>query len=174
MPINVETNLDYLIDPLRLHLGDVDSTTYRYMDEWLRTALFSAVKTMQRWWGNKYTVTVGSTPTSYTVERNAQFEFDFEEPPVILDRDERPLVLMAGIIIKAGSLENSSWNFGSWKDAEISYSNIEGSKAKANSLDKDWNELESLVTPPSKKLGKARKQSLVGYINNRYERTENP
>jgi len=33
------TTIDYLLPELRLHLGDIDPSTYRYASEWLEVAL---------------------------------------------------------------------------------------------------------------------------------------
>ena len=166
MPVDEVTNLDYLIDSLRLHLGDIDSTAYRYTDEWLRTSLVMSIKTLQRWWDYKYLV-----DTNYDVYRNQHWAYLFPEPPIIEHGDEEPVILMASLVIKEGSLENNSWNVGSWKDAEIAYSNIEGNKAKLESLQNDWDALTSILKPPTKRLARTIKGSLPGYKGNLYERT---
>lgn len=159
------TTLTYLVSDLRLQLGDMDSSAYRYLDEWLETALLMSVKTLGRWWNFKYLVN-----TSNEVYRNPNTIFLFGEPPVIEVYDERPIVLMASIIIKEGSLENNSWNSISWRDNEISFSNLEGSRAKQESIFKDWEELKSLISPPTKRLSTPQKSSLPGYLNNTWER----
>lgn len=166
MAIEETTNLDYLIMDLRLHLGDTDDSAYRYTDDWLRTALVMSVKSLMRWWNYKYLL-----DTSYNVYRNENHIYLFAEPPIIEYGDEYPIVLMASIIIKEGSLEVNSWNVGSWRDAEIAYSNIEGNRAKTQSLQKDWDALEAVLKPPQKRLAQSKKGSLPGYIGNRYERT---
>lgn len=166
MPVDETTNLDYLIDPLRLHLGDTVAGSYRYTDEWLRTALIMSVKALQRWWDYKYLV-----DTDYDVYRNQHWTYLFPEPPVIEHGDEQPIILMASIIIKEGSLENNSWSVGSWKDAEIAYSNIEGNRAKVASIEADREALEDILKPPTKRLARTKKGSLPGYKDNLWERT---
>lgn len=146
--ITVETDLDYLIPSLRWRLGDTDSTNYRYLDEWLRVSLVSALKSLQRWWGIRYTI----EEVTYTVSRYAGSTFLFDEPPVIQQQDENPIVIMATILTKEGTIENSSWATGSWRDAEIAVSNIEGSKARQSGLDRLWEELMWYVQPPTKRL----------------------
>jgi hypothetical protein len=136
---------------LRLHLGDTDPATYRYIDGWLRVALVTGVKSLQRWWGSRYLV----DPTTFDVTRSASFSFTETDPPIIQDMDERPVILMASILIKGGQLEANSWNVGSWKDAEISVSNIEGSKAKQFGYGMDWDELKMYILPPTKRLSGA-------------------
>ena len=89
---------------------------------------------------------------------------------MIENSDERIIILMASIIIKGGSLEENSWNVGSWRDAEIYYSSIESNRAKTVSLRRDMDELKDLITPPTRKLAGAKKGSLPGYLNNLYER----
>lgn len=151
MPIETPTNVDYLIPVLRLHLGDIDPSSYRYVDGWLRVALVSSVRALQRWWGDRYTVDRDTND----VVRSEDFDFDFDEPEVIQDRDERPVILMASILTKSGSLEANSWNVGSWKDAEIAVSNIEGSRSKQFGINLDWEELKSYLTIPTKRLATA-------------------
>lgn len=165
MAIETATNLDYLIPELRLHLGDTDETAYRYTDVWLRTSLVMSVKALMRWWNYKYLV-----DTDYNASRNPRIIFLFPEPPVIEHGDEYAIILMASIIIKEGSLEESAWSVGSWRDAEIAYSNIEGNKARTTSLKQDWATLESLLKPPQKRLAQSKKGSTPGYLTNRYER----
>ena len=164
MPVN-SSNLDYLIDSLRLHLGDI-SSPYRYADEWLRTSLVISVKALQRWWNYKYLI-----DDDDNVDRNDNYsDYLFSEPPIVERGDEKPIVLMASIIIKEGSLEDNSWAVGSWRDAEIGYSNIEGNRSKMGSIQRDWEELTNMLKPPVKRLAQPRKGSLPGYKNNIYER----
>ena len=78
MSITDPTNIDYLLDDLRLHLGDI-STPYRYLDEWLRTALVASVKSLSKRWNYKYLV-----DTDNDIERNTQYVyFQYNEPPLI-------------------------------------------------------------------------------------------
>lgn len=165
MSIETEINMDYLIPSLRLQLGDINSESYRYTDAWLRTALVNGVKFLQKWWDNRYLI-----DTDYDVYRNTAITFAFPSPPIIQTQDERPIILASSIVIKEGSLEASSWNTGSWKDAEIAYSNIEGGKMKDSSLARDWDELTDLLKPPQKRLAHTKKGSLPGYLDNEYDR----
>lgn len=160
------TTLDYLITDLRLHLGDYDPASYRYADAWLLVALKMSVKSLGRWWNFKYLV-----DTAEEVYRNPGASFVLPEPPVIEVTDERPIILMASIIVKEGSLESNSWNSVAWRDFEVSYSNLEGSRAKQVSLATDWDELKSLISIPTKRLSTPLKQSLPGYKGNLWERT---
>jgi hypothetical protein len=166
MPITTVTNFDYLIEPLRLHLGDIDSTKYRYTDEWLRTTLFIAIKTSMKWLKYRYNV----DSTTYVLTRSSSVQFTYTDPPIIQDTDERVVILLAGIILKQGQLENSAWDIASWKDAEISYSNLESGKQRESSIKRDWEELAMIVQIPMKKLAKAAKGDLPGYLGNISER----
>lgn len=176
MAIYVSTDLDYLIPQLRLHLGDIDPEAYRYVDIWLRSSLVYGVRALERWWNFRYLMTHVETTISgdlvsgeYTVARNPHHFYEVPPPPVIQHIDERPIILMASILVKGGSLESSAWGTGSWKDAEISYSNIAGGKIRDESLARDLRELELYLKPPNKRLAQPRKGSLPGFKRNRYE-----
>ena len=54
MSIDTEINMEYLLPSLRLHLGDTNSDSYRYLDAWLRRALVNAVISLQGWWNSQY------------------------------------------------------------------------------------------------------------------------
>jgi len=163
-------NISYLVPRLRLHLGDIDSSNYRHLDEWLRLSLVCSIEALQSWWNFKYLL-----DSDENVYRNSNRApaFTQPEPPVIERVDTRPIILMAGLIIKVGDLENLSWNVGAWRDAEISYSNIEASRRKDEQIKKDWNELTSILKPPQKRLASARKGHLPGYLYNVMERNIN-
>lgn len=157
-------NLSYLIPRLRLHIGDIDSTSYRHLDEWLRLALIASIESLQTWWNYKYLINEDDD-----VYRNPYRRFLHSEPPVVERGDIKPVVLMAAIIIKTGDLENLSWNVGAWRDAEISYSNIEASRRKDETLKRDWNELTSILKTPQKRLAGTYKGHLPGFTQNPYE-----
>jgi len=157
-------SLDYLIPRLRLQLGDINASSYRYLDEWLLLALVASVESLQRWWNFRYLVNDDDQ-----VYRNTAIAFSLVEPPVVQASDTRPIILMASIILKKGDLQSVSWNIGSWRDSEISYSNIEGGKERQSSLKDDWTELTQLLTPPTKKLTQSNKMSLPGYNYGLYE-----
>lgn len=158
MPIEVPTDLDYLIPELRFRIGDTDPTAYRYLDSWLRVALVSALKALQRWWRVRYVI----DESTYTVTRWSGSTFTVDEPPVIQQSDEVIILAMASILIKSGTLQNSSWSTGSWKDAEIAVSNIEGGRIKDASLLRDWRELEAYLTPPNKRLTLPSRETIPG------------
>jgi hypothetical protein len=142
------SNLSYLIPVLRLEIGDINPASYRYTDEWLDVALVSSIVALQRWWNNKYLV-----DSTYTVvSRNPDITYILEEPPVIQTFDETPVVLMAAYIIQAGSLENSAWSIGTWRDAEYYVSNTDGGRIRDAGLKRTWDRLLMYLKPPQKKL----------------------
>ena len=165
---NVPTtsNLADLVPQLRMWLGDMTIGEYTYTDQWLLNALASAVNSLGRWWNDKYLL-----DDNCDVIRNPNYikDYEFDSPPVIEDRDNILIVLMASIIIKSGVIQNSAWNVGTWRDAEIYYSNTEGGKAAMESLKRDWEMLMWYLKPPTKKIAfKARRgksQTLTGFRN---------
>lgn len=138
----------YLIPFVRLRIGDMDALAYRYTDAWITQALILAIKGSQRFWHSRYTVTDAGL-----VSRNLASSFSTAEADgVIEDKDEPIIVVLASIYMLEGSLENSAWSTASWKDAEISYSNLEGARTKDSNLKRLLDELYSYITPPSKRL----------------------
>lgn len=168
MSIDTAVNIDYMIPSLRLWLGDIDSTAYRFTDPWLRTALVGSVKALRSWWHDKYLV----NDDTYCITRNTdrQYSFEYPEPPIIDHRDEMPIILMASITIKSGSLQNNSWNLGSFRDFEISYNANQIGREQAASLRLDWETLKDYLKPPSHRLATPQKRSIVGFKSNQYER----
>lgn len=158
------TNLFEYIEKLRLHLGDTDPDSYRYMDEWLRASLISAVELLMPRWNYKYLLN-----DEDDVYRNTTVRFLFSEPPVIERGDVWPIILQASIIIKEGSMESVSWSLGAWRDAEISYSNLEGSRAKDRSIERDIELLDQMLPWRTKRLAQPIKGHLPGYLDNPYE-----
>jgi hypothetical protein len=138
-----------------MELGDINPAAYRYTDEWLRVALLTAVKGLQRWWYNRYLV----DDTTQNVYRNPASTFVLDEPPVIQTTDEMPVILMAAILIKDGSLESNSWTVSTWRDAEYYVSNVEGGRLKDSSLQRTWDRLLIYLKPPTKRLSPGARES---------------
>lgn len=162
----VKSNLEYLIPEVRLKIGDLNASAYQYLDEWIFRALISAVRSSQRYFNYKYLLDINNS-----VYRNPNSKFLFPEPPVIEDADIPIIVILAALVLIGGTLESSTSSLASWKDAEISYSNLESGRQRKDTLDRLKNELFDYVKPPTKRLAQALKGSLPGFINNRYERT---
>ena len=155
--ITVSTDLDYLLPELRMHLGDTDSTAYRYMDEWLKVSLVWGLKALQRWWRIRYTI-----DASYNIARFSNSVFIQDAPPVIMYQDEEPILLMASILVKSGTLQNNSWDVGTWRDAEIYVSTIEGGRLKDASIRADWDRLLQYLKPPQNRLSAGARDSMLG------------
>jgi hypothetical protein len=166
-PVSTISNLDYLIPYLRLKIGDTNSLAYRYTDLWLSTALVAAVDFLGKWWNFKYLL--DATNNVYRNPNWTNFIFDVADG-IVEPGDEQVIVVTAAYILLEGSLENSAWDYVSWRDAEISFSNLESSRNRTENLRRLWNELISMLKPPVKRLARTLKGSLPGYINgNEYE-----
>jgi hypothetical protein len=157
-------NVEFLIPYLRLRLGDIDCESYRYSTEWLHRAIDAAIQVLGRWWNYKYLL-----DTEGDVYRNPNGYFVIGEPPLLEGSDAQIIVLMAAYITLEGSLENSAWDFVSWRDAELAYSNLESSRARNSNLQRIWDELVSTLKVPQKRLARALKMSLPGYKTSTYE-----
>jgi hypothetical protein len=130
------SNLELLVEPLKHHLGDVDT----YSDDFLHGVLIDSVFLLSRRWNSKYFV-----DNEGVVRRNNYCYFGFDVPPMIQYSDHRPIVLMASIIIKSGK------KFSEFSFIDVSYSNM------VPSLQDDINELNALLPP---KLAGARYSTL--------------
>jgi hypothetical protein len=158
------SNLGLLIPQLRIILGDTEPSTFRYLDVWLHEALIAGVKFLGSWWDNKYLL--DGNNNAY---RNTEIFFDDTEPPVVTPQDEMPIVLASALITLEGGLQNASWDIVSWRDAEISFSNLESGRLKDKSIERLWNQLTAIITPPGKTLAGSRKMHLPGYKHNQIE-----
>jgi hypothetical protein len=146
--ITTPTNIDYMIDQVRLRLGDFDGTAYS--DTLVRTALISSIKYLQKRWRSKYQVLTSGTYTGNDVAapsgfsqantidgsayipsglsvndvfRNPYITFNSTEPPVVEQNDEDAIVLATAYIIHLAKLTNSSSAFVSWSTEDIRYTN---------------------------------------------------
>jgi hypothetical protein len=164
----MSTTLDYLITELRFRIGDI-TEPYHYLDEWLLVALKLAVKISYRYLQNKYLIDSAGNVTR-NVNLPDYFNTNETTEGVIEKRDEPILIILAAIGTLNGSLENSAWNFASWRDAEISYSQQEVSRTRSDTLNRLYNDLDALIGKPTKRLATPQKYSLPGYKGNPYER----
>jgi hypothetical protein len=156
--ITEPTNLDYLITPLRLHIND-NTVPYTHSGEELRTRLVYAVKALANRWNNRYLI---NNDTNY-IERNPHTTFLLANPPLIQYSDERAIILQAAIDIQKASVRTSAAAAVSWKDDEVSYSNLSSVKFLQESLARDIEELDSLLPVSKNRLAQPRKQSLPGF-----------
>lgn len=160
--ITSPTNMDYLIEPVRMRLGDFAGTFYS--DSLVRTSLVNAVKFLQKRWRSKYQI-VGSgtivdpqpagaaeanliwvsTSNGHAfidadflpndVFRNPFLEFQQPSPPTIEQNDEDAIVLTAAYLIHLAKITSSSATFVSWSTEDLRYTNTESSKAMKVVLD---------------------------------------
>ena len=158
------SNVEHLLTYLRLRIGDTDSASYRYTTDWLYKSLEAAVQILGKWWNFKYLF-----DTDGNIYRNPNGYFIMANPPILEGSDGQIIVLMAAYIVLEGSLENSAWDYGSWKDAEISFSNIESSRARKDTVERLRIELLEMIKPPSKRLARVLKSSLPGFKSSTYE-----
>jgi hypothetical protein len=154
--ITSATDLDYLIPALRMHLGDTDETVYS--DGMLRRALVEGFKLVQPRWNFRYLI-----DSDYTVTRNPNTTFVQPSPPVIMYADERPIVLGAAIILRGGLIWTAGSDAVSWKDEEVSFSNVTGSKMREASYLRDWEELNQLLPERGNRLASTTRQELPGF-----------
>jgi hypothetical protein len=165
------TNLDYLIDSVRLRLGDFDGT--QYSDTLVRTGLVTGIKFLQKRWKSKYQVFNSglvspeqptgaadqgliwcSTVNGYSfldagllendVFRNPFIEFAQPSPPIIEQNDEDAIVLAAMYLIHLAKLTSSSSTFVSWSTEDLRYTNSEASKSMKLVLETILEELNVL------------------------------
>lgn len=154
--------IDYLIPLLRLKIGDIDETSYRYLDEWLYIALIASIKSLQRYWGSKYLVTDEGVVTRNPLYTAFEFTEDYG---VIQPKDEAIIITKTALTVLEGSLEGSAWSIGSWKDAEISYSNIEAGRLRTETLKNLKAELDSVIKSPMKRLTKGSRQTILEEVS---------
>lgn len=154
MAIHNQTDLDYLIDDLRLHLGDL-TTPYTFEDTTLRHALVMACKILAKRWRNRYKL-----DSDYAVTRNSSGDFAESSPPVIEYADEAAFILQAAILLKSAELRDSVWDIQSWKDDEVSYSNIQAGRSAGDLIGQDKALLEEWF---KKRLFGSDRQSLSGF-----------
>jgi hypothetical protein len=153
------TTLAYLIPQLRRQLSDY-TEPYDYTDVVLSGFLLDSIKALGSRWNNKYRVaTVDSVP-DLVVRSDNEYLFEFSEPPVIQYQDERAVVLQASILIKSSTKWSESGSAVSWRDEEISYSNLESARQRSSTLQDDIDELDKLFPI---KLAKAKYGRLKGW-----------
>jgi hypothetical protein len=167
--ITSATNIDYLIDSVRLRLGDFDGTGYS--DTLIRTAIVSAVKFLQKRWRSKYQIVTSGTytgnnsgaPSGYaeanTVDgvgyipsglnindtyRSPYIVFSQEAPPVVEQNDEDAIVLATAYIVHLAKLTNSSSSFVSWSTEDIRFTNTTAANTMRNVLETLQTELNTL------------------------------
>lgn len=168
--ITYQTNTDYLIDSVRLYVGDTESE--RFSDSVIRSAIITGIKMLQKRWKNRYMVYasgvvvvpqpsdlpvvagyvyanlpegVGLIPDGLSdndVFRNPFYTFT-DPGDEISQEDEYPIVLAAAIILQRAKFMSSSAVFQNWSDGEFSFSNVASARAYESSLGTLTEELDS-------------------------------
>ena len=160
--ITATSGADYLIPTLRMHLWDINEPP-TYSSGFLRMGLLSGIKLLMPRWNARYIPSYITTTDNWDINRSTSDVFVQASPPTIMYGDERPIILAAAIAIKSGYVFSSSAGTISWKDDEVSYSNITGGKLVEGDLARDMDELNKLVPERRQRLGRAQRQSLYGY-----------
>lgn len=169
--ITTMTNVDYLIDDVRMRLGDFDGTGYS--DALIRTSLLNSVRFLSKRWRAKYqifnsgliadqqpagaadqgyywTSTVNGyafLPMTYSendIFRNPFLEFQQPSPPIIEQDDEEAFILCAVYLVHLAKLTSSSSTFVSWSTEDLRYTNTEASKSMNHVLDHLLSEIDTL------------------------------
>jgi hypothetical protein len=156
--ITEATDLDYLIPALRMHIGDPNATVYT--DNFLKRALVMGFYLVQPRWNFRYLM-----DANYTVTRNPNTTFLHASPPVILYADERPIYVAAAIALRSGLIWTAGSDAVSWKDEEVSFSNISGAKMREAAFIRDWDELHQMLPERRNRLAPATRQELPGFKN---------
>lgn len=159
--ITYATNTDYLIDSVRLQVGDTESV--RFSDSLIRSAIITGVKMLQKRWKNRYMVyasgivqdpqpsdlpavpgyVYASLPEGTGLIPAGLAENDIFRNPFyvfvdpgdsISQEDEYPIILSASIILQRAKFMSSSAVFQNWSDGEFSFSNVASARAYESSL----------------------------------------
>lgn len=138
------SNLEELVFPLRIQIGDIGAIA-TFSDERLHDFLRMSVADLMRRWNDKYYI-----DNDGVVHRNPNITFEWSNPPEIQHKDRRPIVLQASVMIKGGLRFSGSGSTVTWRDEEISFSNVEAARQMGSSLQDDIAELNALL--PKQKL----------------------
>jgi hypothetical protein len=158
------SDLDYLLPELRLHLWDINEP-HTYTDSFLRRTLLVGVKLLMPRWNSRYIPSYNSVTVHWDISRNSQDVFIHAAPPTIQYGDERPIILAASIALKSGLIYMAGTNAVSWRDDEVSFSNLTGAQLQEASLLREIDELNKLVPERRQRLARAIKGELIGFRN---------
>lgn len=149
------SNIDYLIDEVRLKIGDITNTP-RYTSSVIRTALLVGVRQLQRRWNNRYLVYDENSmlvdpqpvdvasgylyvqiPQGYATISEISPNDVFRNPyhtftgpgSLISQEDEYPILLSAALIMLESEISSSASVFQNWTDGEYSFSNVSSANA---------------------------------------------
>ena len=142
-----------------MRVGDLTST--QFTDTIIRTALVYGVQALGPRWNNRYfifrtdmaisptqintpagIITVAAMPNVNDAFRNTFQTFVSEEPPVIDQTDETPIVLSASILVRRSVITSSVSAFSNWSTPDLTYSNVQASKSLLEMINADNAELD--------------------------------
>lgn len=169
MFITQTSNVDYLIDLVRLRVGDFDGTAYSAA--LVRTAIISAVRYIQTRWNSKYQVFTDTTaitpqpgdgPTGYVycstvhgdawlpdtlavndVFRNPYVQFT-QTGGVFEQDDEQAVITVSAYLLLLAKMQGSSDSLVSWATEDIRYSNLGAERARSTVLESLQTEIQEL------------------------------
>jgi len=133
------SDLTFLVESLRNYIGDI-SSPYRFTDDELEVGLYTGLDMLLSRLRFKYTI-----DESDAITRTSGSKFYQDSPPVIEHADQACIIVQAAIVLKSASAWDASWDVASWKDDEISYSNIQGARSKDQSIANDLKLLDDLL-----------------------------
>lgn len=184
--IITSSNLDYLITPVRMHVGDLTEVTFS--DSVILTALVYAVKYLQNRWNNRYLIyTSGMIVTGTTVNtpngtcdlaslpgendafRNCHVTFTSAAPPIIDQNDELPIILVSAINLRRSVITSSIHVFSNWSTPDLSFSNVSSSKSLEALINADLKLLDDffkkrLATPQKSTFPIAGEENVVQFV----------
>lgn len=171
--IVTQSNLDYLIVPVRMHVGDINNQTFS--NSLILTSLVFSVKYLQNRWSNRYLIynssmlvsgttintpdgqcTLDTLPGVNDVFRNCAVTFASDGTPVIDQDDEFPVILAAAILLRRSVITSSLNTFSNWSTPDLSFSNVSSYRALIDMINMDMKALDEFF---KKRLAAPQKQS---------------
>jgi hypothetical protein len=142
------SNLDYLIIPLRFHIGDIEGTSFS--DTLCLTGLVNGVKMIASRWSSKYLIYASGmdssgldyTPSENDVFRNPAATFIQHSPPIVEQSDEIAIILAASILMRRSVISSSMTAFSNWSTPDLSFSNVQSGKQLQVLLEEDQRMLD--------------------------------
>lgn len=172
--IVTQSNLDYLIVPTRMYVGDLSGDVFS--NSIILTSLVFSVKWLQNRWNNRYLIyrqdmylsgTSVNTPDGVLVlpalpNTNDAFRntltttFASDATPVIDQDDEYPIVVASAVALRRSVITSSLSAFSNWSTPDLTFSNVSSSKAMLDLIAQDVKTLDEFF---KKRLASPQKQS---------------
>lgn len=142
------SNLDVLIDSVKIQIGDIEGT--RYSEPVYRTALVNGVKMLTKRWNSKYLIT-----DDVNVSRNPGYTYDVDDGSVFEPGDDFAVILAASSILARATLSSSSDEFTNWETPDLKVASGSRERALTKLYETAVMDLEAFFR---KSLGTGRKQ----------------